>query len=159
MAAFGSAARLSTTCFLLGLLVPFLLSLYSHGGLEVPSPLFEVVKRFTSRDSAAIVTEASASLVGQSKTVRMPKHQHIQFLGLNVVQEEAALLLETLRRDTGKWDANHPRRRLLEGLRGYQIYGDGRKTELGAWRTKYKKLPRSQQAVIIVCSTSLYMTD
>jgi hypothetical protein len=62
-------------------------------------------------------------------------------------QEDAAHLLHSLQRDSGKWNSNHPRWRLMNSMKAYLRYGEERTAELDIWRKRYKKLPRSQRLV------------
>lgn len=148
MAASGSTIRLSIICFLLGVLVPILHSLYSQGVLTVPAPLEDVFKRYTSRNSEPAIPQTQVTPLSERHTVRTSQNWSAA-LHTKFAQDVSARLANALRRDNGKWDVNHPRRRILEGLRGYQLYGEGRRAELDGWRTKFKRLPRNQRAVCL----------
>lgn len=62
-------------------------------------------------------------------------------------------MFEELRRDHGKWNSNHPRYRLLNGLKAYLNYGEDRTSDLDTWRKRYKKLPSAQRTVSLTLSS------
>ncbi|KAL1588292.1 hypothetical protein WHR41_02862 [Cladosporium halotolerans] len=64
----------------------------------------------------------------------------------NQQTEDAARMLQDLRRDSGKWNSNHPRYRLLNSLKAYLRYGEERTADLDTWRKRYKKLSREQRS-------------
>lgn len=59
-------------------------------------------------------------------------------------------MLQDLRRDSGKWNSNHPRYRLLNSLKAYLRYVEERTADLDTWRKRYKKLSREQRSVCVV---------
>lgn len=56
-------------------------------------------------------------------------------------------LIKRLDRQAGKWNANHPRYRLLEAMYSYVSYKDRNMAELDRWKNLYKNLSRKQKAV------------
>ncbi|KJZ67967.1 hypothetical protein HIM_03754 [Hirsutella minnesotensis 3608] len=63
-------------------------------------------------------------------------------------EQEKSRLLETLDRRKGTWNANHPRRRLLDALHGFLKYQERQSTELSRLRGLYKNVPKSQKTLL-----------
>ena len=63
-------------------------------------------------------------------------------------EAERNRLLDRLKKDgNGKWDAHHPRHRLLTALHGFYRYESRNLAELGRWRDLYKNVPKRQRSV------------
>lgn len=65
-----------------------------------------------------------------------PRHEH-----------EKGQLLQRLDRGRGKWDANHPRHRLLDALYGFHKYFDRNVEDVKKWKRLYKGVSREQKKV------------
>lgn len=129
----------------LSFLLPLLLSFYSTQLSELYTSLWHQKQRmpWTSPRNA---TEQISPLFAQQMTV-WPLTHHLCFNNAHNIQEDASRMLTELQRDTGKWNSNHPRYRLLSSMMAFMRYGEDRTTELDTWRKRYKKLPRSQRTV------------
>jgi hypothetical protein len=130
-------------------LLPLLLSVYSDRLTNVYSSFWSPgvnsagVKRYN--DNTTIQSDSS---LARQQTVRSHSSTSTSLLDvLKLLQEHASQLLQDIRRDTGEWNSNHPRWRLMNSMRAYLRYGEERTSELDIWRKRYKKLPRSQRSV------------
>ncbi|KAL4947082.1 N2227-like protein-domain-containing protein [Aspergillus filifer] len=67
----------------------------------------------------------------------------------NPRQEVENLNLQTrLSRATGKWNASHPRHRLLMALYGFTRYKQLNLAEVKKWRDMYKHVPKTQKNIV-----------
>jgi hypothetical protein len=126
-------------------LLPLLLSLYSDRLTNVYTSLWSPGANFAATNWYNDTTTQSDSILAQQHTVRSPSYILSEILTL--LQEEASRLLQNLRRDSGQWNSNHPRWRLMNSMKAYLQYGEEHTSELNIWRKRYKKLPRSQRSV------------
>ncbi|KAL4935388.1 hypothetical protein BDV06DRAFT_217469 [Aspergillus oleicola] len=63
-------------------------------------------------------------------------------------EAETINLQNRLSRNTGKWNASHPRHRLLMALYGFTRYKVLNLAEVKKWRDLYKHLPKSQKSIV-----------
>ncbi|KAL5335003.1 N2227-like protein-domain-containing protein [Aspergillus crustosus] len=63
-------------------------------------------------------------------------------------EEEYTRLRQRLDRETGTWDKNHPRHRLLTALYGFSRYKERNLAEVKRWRDLYKHVSKSQKKTI-----------
>lgn len=56
-------------------------------------------------------------------------------------------LLRRLGKSHGKWDAKHPRHRLMDALFGFSHYKVGQMAELGRWKDLYSHASKAQKKV------------
>ncbi|ROT42390.1 N2227-domain-containing protein [Sodiomyces alkalinus F11] len=63
-------------------------------------------------------------------------------------EEEKTRLLSSLSRSNGKWDAHHPRHRLLDALYAYVRYEERQTAELDKWRRFYKSASATQRKLL-----------
>ncbi|PKS05976.1 hypothetical protein jhhlp_007809 [Lomentospora prolificans] len=61
---------------------------------------------------------------------------------------EKEKLLKRLSRDHGKWDAGHPRWRLLDALHGFRKYFDRNVEDVKRWRNFYKHVSPAQKKLL-----------
>lgn len=64
-------------------------------------------------------------------------------------REEEKSLLERMSRDHGRWNAHHPRHRLLQALYGFSKFEDLNRAELSRWRGFYSKVSKRQKKVCL----------
>ncbi|KAF2123908.1 N2227-domain-containing protein [Dothidotthia symphoricarpi CBS 119687] len=77
------------------------------------------------------------SAIGSMALSESPRHR-----------QEKAHLMERMKRRHGKWDANHPRRRLLEALFGFAKYRERNMAERNRWRGLYKNIGKKQKQAL-----------
>lgn len=129
----------------LSFLLPLLLSFYSNQLSEFHTSLWHPKQHLPWTSSRNATGQISPLFAQQMTVCGLTHHNHS--IDTYNIQEDASRMLTELRRDTGKWNANHPRYRLLSSMMAFMRYGEDRTTELDTWRKRYKILPRSQRTV------------